>query len=190
RGAAPRRPRRPCCARPGARCPAPGQGAAARRAAARPRRSAAAAAPTAARAAARARTTSGPAARRDRLASSSDQFWGDWPWERQAVSPQHGRVAPPREMRRGMREFPASPIAALVDETPRCNLAESYGSDLSVAELLGPDGSALLGSIKLGYRTSSGDPALRALVAGRTGVTPDQVLVTAGAAAALFMVAP
>ena len=88
-----------------------------------------------------------------------------------------------------MREFPASPIAALVDETPRYDLAESYGSDLSVAELLGPDGSALLGSIKLGYRTSLGDPDMRALVAGRTGVTPDQVLVTAGAAAALFLVA-
>lgn len=88
-----------------------------------------------------------------------------------------------------MREFPPRSIAALVDETPRCDLAESYGSDLSVAELLGPDGSALLGSIKLGYRTSSGDPALRALVAGRTGVPPDQVLVTAGAAAALFLVA-
>jgi aspartate/methionine/tyrosine aminotransferase len=87
-----------------------------------------------------------------------------------------------------MREFPASPIAALVDETPRYDLAESYGSDLSVAELLGPDGSALLGSIKLGYRTSLGDPDMRALVAGRTGVTPDQVLVTAGAAAALFLV--
>ena len=87
-----------------------------------------------------------------------------------------------------MREFPASPIAALVDETPRYDLAESYGSDLSVAELLGPDESALLGSIKLGYRTSLGYPDMRALVAGRTGVTPDQVLVTAGAAAALFLV--
>jgi aspartate/methionine/tyrosine aminotransferase len=88
-----------------------------------------------------------------------------------------------------MREFPASPIAALVDEAPRYDLAESYGRDLSVAELLGPDGSGLLGSIKLGYRTSLGDPGMRALVAGRTGVTPDQVLVTAGASAALFLVA-
>jgi aspartate/methionine/tyrosine aminotransferase len=88
-----------------------------------------------------------------------------------------------------MREFPASPIATLVDETPGCNLAESYGSDLSVADLLGPDGSALLASIKLGYRTSAGDPGLRALIAARTGVRPDQVLVTAGAAAALFLAA-
>jgi aspartate/methionine/tyrosine aminotransferase len=88
-----------------------------------------------------------------------------------------------------MREFPASPIAALVDEAPRYDLAESYASDLSVAELLGPDGSALLGSIKLGYRTSLGDPGMRALVAGRAGVTPDQVLVTSGASAALFLVA-
>jgi hypothetical protein len=92
-------------------------------------------------------------------------------------------------MRRIMREFPASPIAALVDEQPLCNLAESYGSDLSVADLLGPDGSALLASIKLGYRTSPGDPALRGLIGGRAGVPPDQVIVTAGAAAALFLVA-
>jgi aspartate/methionine/tyrosine aminotransferase len=88
-----------------------------------------------------------------------------------------------------MREFPASPIAALVDEQPLCNLAESYGSDLSVADLLGPDGSALLASIKLGYRTSPGDPALRGLIGGRAGVPADQVIVTAGAAAALFLVA-
>jgi aspartate/methionine/tyrosine aminotransferase len=87
-----------------------------------------------------------------------------------------------------MREFPASPIAALIDEAPLYNLAESYGSDLSVAELLGPDGPALLASIKLGYRTSLGDPGLRVLVAGRVGVPPDQVLMTAGAAAALFLV--
>jgi hypothetical protein len=88
-----------------------------------------------------------------------------------------------------MREFPASPIAALVDEEPRYDLAESYAGNLSVAELLGPDGSGLLGSIKLGYRTSLGDPGMRALVAGRTGVPADQVLVTAGASAALFLVA-
>jgi aspartate/methionine/tyrosine aminotransferase len=87
-----------------------------------------------------------------------------------------------------MREFPASPITTLIDEAPLYNLAESYGSDLSVAELLGPDGPALLASIKLGYRTSLGDPDLRALIAGRVGVPPDQVLMTAGAAAALFLV--
>jgi aspartate/methionine/tyrosine aminotransferase len=87
-----------------------------------------------------------------------------------------------------MREFPASPITTLLDEAPRYNLAESYGSDLSVADILGPDGSTLLASITLGYGSTAGDPHLRAQLAARIGVTPDEILVTAGAGAALFLV--
>ena len=37
-----------------------------------------------------------------------------------------------------MRQFPASPITALIDEKPRYNLGESMARDLTVAELLGP----------------------------------------------------
>ena len=94
-----------------------------------------------------------------------------------------------------MREFPASPITALIDQTPRYNLGESMGADLTVAELLGPDGSALTDlarrrarGVRLGYGTSAGDPELRALVAARHGIPDGQVLITAGAAAALFLV--
>jgi len=92
-----------------------------------------------------------------------------------------------------MREFPASPITALIDQTPRYNLGESMGADLTVAELLGPDGlgpDGLAGvrGVRLGYGTSTGDPELRALVAARHGIPDGQVLITAGAAAALFLV--
>jgi hypothetical protein len=37
-----------------------------------------------------------------------------------------------------MRQFPASPITALIDESPRYNLGESLGPDLSVADVLDP----------------------------------------------------
>jgi aspartate/methionine/tyrosine aminotransferase len=88
-----------------------------------------------------------------------------------------------------MRQFPASPITALIDEKPRYNLGESVAPDLTVADLVGPAGLADLAGVSLGYGTSAGSPELRALVAGRHGVTDSQVLITTGAAAALFLVA-
>jgi len=87
-----------------------------------------------------------------------------------------------------MRQFPASPITALIDQAPRYNLGESTGPDLTVAELLGPGGLDGLPEVALGYGTSAGDPELRALVAARHGIPDGQVLITAGAAAALFLV--
>src|SRR6266404_4654192 len=86
---------------------------------------------------------------------------------------------------RSMRQFPASPITALIDGKPRYYLGESMACDLTVAGLLGPDG---LAEVNLGYGTSAGDPALRALLAARLGIRDDQVLITAGAAGALFLV--
>ena len=88
-----------------------------------------------------------------------------------------------------MRQFPASPITALIDESPDVNLSESIGPDLSVADVLGQDGLAALAGVSLGYGTSAGHPDLRALVAGRLGVPSEQVLLTSGAAGALFGVA-
>jgi hypothetical protein len=82
-----------------------------------------------------------------------------------------------------MRQFPGTPITALIDSTPRYNLGESMGRDLTVAEL----GPGDLASVSLGYGTSSGDPALRTRVAARLGVPGDQILITSGAAAALFL---
>jgi aspartate/methionine/tyrosine aminotransferase len=88
-----------------------------------------------------------------------------------------------------MRQFPASPITALIDESPDVNLSESIGPDLSVADILGRAGLADLAGVSLGYGTSAGDADLRALVAGRLGVPGDQVLLTSGAAGALFLAA-
>jgi aspartate/methionine/tyrosine aminotransferase len=87
-----------------------------------------------------------------------------------------------------MRQFPASPITALLDEEPLYNLGESMGRDLTVAELLGPGGLAGVAGVSLGYGTPAGDPALRALVAARHGIPDGQVLITAGAGAALFLI--
>jgi aspartate/methionine/tyrosine aminotransferase len=87
-----------------------------------------------------------------------------------------------------MRQFPASPITALIDGKPRYYLGESMACDLTVADLLGPGGLASLAEVNLGYGTSAGDPALRALLAARLGIPDDQVLITAGAAGALFLI--
>jgi aspartate/methionine/tyrosine aminotransferase len=84
-----------------------------------------------------------------------------------------------------MREFPASPITALVDESPLYNLGESYAPHLTVADILDP---ADLAGVSLGYGTSPGDAELRALIAVRLGVPAGHVLLTTGGAAALFLV--
>jgi aspartate/methionine/tyrosine aminotransferase len=89
-----------------------------------------------------------------------------------------------------MRRFPPAPIARLVDEAPLYNLGESYCQELTLDELLGSDGSAgadRLAQVRLGYRTSAGERELRQLIAANAGVAGDQVLVTAGAASALFL---
>jgi aspartate/methionine/tyrosine aminotransferase len=88
-----------------------------------------------------------------------------------------------------MRQFPASPITALLDQKPLYNLGESVGPDLTVADLLGSQSLADLGSVHLSYGTSAGQPALRSLVAARHGIPEEQVLITTGAAAALFLLA-
>src|SRR6266704_3677887 len=88
-----------------------------------------------------------------------------------------------------MLQFPASPITALIDETPDFNLGESIGPDLWVGDVLDPAGLAGLARLKLGYGTSAGDAELRSLLARRLGVPDGQVLLTSGAAGALFLVA-
>ncbi|MGO8956884.1 MAG: pyridoxal phosphate-dependent aminotransferase [Streptosporangiaceae bacterium] len=86
-----------------------------------------------------------------------------------------------------MREFPASPITAVIDEKPLYNLSESVGPDLTVADVLDPETLAGLGGVGLGYGTSAGGDDLRSLVAARHGIPAGQVLITSGAAAALFL---
>jgi aspartate/methionine/tyrosine aminotransferase len=86
-----------------------------------------------------------------------------------------------------MRRFPASPITALVDETPQYALGESFCRELTLGDLLSADELAGLSQIPLGYGTSAGAPELRQLVADRSGVGPDEVLLTTGAASSLFL---
>lgn len=86
-----------------------------------------------------------------------------------------------------MRQFPPSPITAVIDEKPLYNLGESVGPDLSVADVLDSEALAGLGGVTLGYGPSAGQEALRSLVAARHGIGADRVLVTSGAAAALFL---
>ena len=85
-----------------------------------------------------------------------------------------------------MRQFPASPITALIDESPRFNLGESFGPHLSVADVLDP---GELAGLSLGYGTSAGGAEVRARIAERHGIPAEHVLLTSGAAAALFLVA-
>lgn len=68
-------------------------------------------------------------------------------------------------------------------------MAESTCQDLTIAGLLGPGGIAELDKRDLGYATSMGDVELRDLLAASLDVSPDDVLVTAGAASALFLTA-
>jgi aspartate/methionine/tyrosine aminotransferase len=87
----------------------------------------------------------------------------------------------------GMRRFPASPITALVDETADYDLAESYCRELTLGELLRADELADLAHVPLGYGSSAGAPDLRELIAARSGVGRDEVLLTTGTASALFL---
>ena len=86
-----------------------------------------------------------------------------------------------------MRRFPASPITALVDETPHYDLGESYCRELTLGELLSADELGALSQVPLGYGSSAGAPELRQLIADRSGVTRDEVLLTTGGASSLFL---
>jgi aspartate/methionine/tyrosine aminotransferase len=88
-----------------------------------------------------------------------------------------------------MRQFPASPITALIDERPLYNLGESFGPHLTVADLLGRGELARLGRVPAGIGPSAGDPGLRAQVAARHSIPDSQVLITSGSAAAIFLLA-
>lgn len=68
--------------------------------------------------------------------------------------------------------------------TIRYNLAESSVTDRPLSDL-----NVDLSSIVLAYGDHRGHPPLRAEIAADGGIDPSQVLVTAGAAGALFMIA-
>jgi aspartate/methionine/tyrosine aminotransferase len=80
-------------------------------------------------------------------------------------------------------------MSELTDVPLRFDLGESTGPPLALGDLLTPPVLRRLATLDGGYRPSTGDPDLRAAIAAEVGVTPDQVLVTPGAAGAMHALA-
>jgi len=85
-----------------------------------------------------------------------------------------------------MAKFAPNEIMSLVGAAPRYDLAESYGPDLRLGDLLDAES---LADLSLGYGTPAGDPRLRQAIAEMVGVGPDEVVVTVGGMQALFLAA-
>jgi aspartate/methionine/tyrosine aminotransferase len=86
--------------------------------------------------------------------------------------------------------FPQNEIISLLDVNRRYNLAESTAQDLTFGEILDlAGGPSALGKLKMGYGSSAGLPRLRAEIAALTGVQPEEVVTTQGAALGLFILA-
>jgi aspartate/methionine/tyrosine aminotransferase len=85
-----------------------------------------------------------------------------------------------------MDRFPENEIISLVDQSPRYDLGESIGPDLTLADLIEPGALDLL---PLAYGTAAGDPALRAAIAAAHDAGSEEVVVTAGGMHALFLLA-
>jgi aspartate/methionine/tyrosine aminotransferase len=86
-----------------------------------------------------------------------------------------------------MAKFPANDIISLLDRRVPYNLGESTSRDLVLGELIDAELPPALAGLSLGYGTSRGDAALRAFLAEEAGVAPDDVLITPGGAAGLFL---
>ena len=88
-----------------------------------------------------------------------------------------------------MNRFPHNDIVSLVGSTPRYELGESYGPNLQPDAFLDDADWAELRRTALGYGTIAGEACLRATIAEMHGVEADDVIVTIGAAHALFLIA-
>ena len=86
--------------------------------------------------------------------------------------------------------FPRNEIISLLDINRKFNLAESTAQDLTFGEIVElAGGISALGDLKMGYGSSAGSLTLRSAIANLTGVNPDQVITTNGAALGLFLLA-
>lgn len=85
-----------------------------------------------------------------------------------------------------MAKFAPNEIMSLVGGAPRYDLAESYGPDLKLGDLIDAES---LSELVLGYGTPGGSPALRQAIGRMVGVGPDEVVVTVGGMQALFLAA-
>jgi aspartate/methionine/tyrosine aminotransferase len=83
-----------------------------------------------------------------------------------------------------MTKFAPNEIMSLVGAAPRYDLAESYGPDLQLGDLID---AGSLSKLVLGYGTPGGSPALRQAIGEMVGAGPDDVVVTVGGMQALFL---
>ncbi len=88
-----------------------------------------------------------------------------------------------------MGRFDDTGMSGLVDTEVLYDLAESTGPALRADELDAPDLARRLAELALGYGGTRGDEELRTLIAAESGVDASEVLVTAGASAAMFLTA-
>lgn len=83
-------------------------------------------------------------------------------------------------------KFPYNDIISLLDKNLTFNLAESTSVDLRLGELLDDELIRDLKEMKLGYGTSKGSLQLRQLIATKLDVDEGKLLITHGAASAIF----
>lgn len=86
-----------------------------------------------------------------------------------------------------MKRFAPNAFMSLVGDKARLELAESYGPSLRLSQLLGT--ATDVECLELDYASVAGDPRLRSAIARRSGAEPDDVVLTVGAAHALFLTA-
>ncbi|MFK7856276.1 MAG: aminotransferase class I/II-fold pyridoxal phosphate-dependent enzyme [Granulosicoccus sp.] len=83
--------------------------------------------------------------------------------------------------------FPTSEMIALVSQTPRFDLAESVGPNLTIAELFANGDLSELSDLELGYGTAQGSAQLRDLIAQQLTISSDDIVTTTGGMHALFL---
>jgi aspartate/methionine/tyrosine aminotransferase len=84
-------------------------------------------------------------------------------------------------------KFPPNGILSLLDENLRYNLAESTAQHLQLSDLLDQETVNELLGLRLGYGSSRGHAELRKVISQNLSLDPDDILITNGAAAGLFL---
>jgi len=88
-----------------------------------------------------------------------------------------------------LERFSKNDIISLVEHAPRYDLAESYGPNLRLADVMSASDWSGFGELPLAYGTPQGELRLRQAIADLHGVTADEVVVTVGGMHALFLLA-
>ena len=87
----------------------------------------------------------------------------------------------------GLPKFPVNELMSILDNSPLYDLGESTSFNLSMAALLDAEMINTLRSTQLTYSTPQGLPVLRQLVGEKLQVSPENVLITAGALTGIFL---